>query len=156
MHPKYGIKLSEMLMEAGKEYDIQPVGLKVIDLLRLEKGYLGSGDFYPNASPIQLGAGWTICFDKGDFIGKEALFKQKEQGYDTKLVGFEVVDTNDVVPVRSIIYKEDKCMGKMTSANYGFRINKSIAMGWINTKDETSNEIYEARDINLDKRFKIP
>lgn len=155
VNAKYGVSTWDFIMEAGKEYNIQPFGLKAVESLRIEKYYLGGGDFYPKATPIQLGLGWTIKFDKGEFVGKKALLKQKKEGYATKLVGFEVLETNDVVPPASEIYKGGKAVGKVTSANYGYRIKKSVALGWINTTDSKISEVYVAKDSKTGREFKL-
>lgn len=155
VNAKYGVSVWDLIMEVGKEFNIQPFGLKAVDALRIEKYYLGGGDFYPGATPIQLGLGWTIKFNKGEFIGKEALLKQKNEGYDTRLAGFEVINTNDVVPIGSEIYKGGETVGKVTSANYGYRIKKSVALGWLKCNAANLNEIYIVTDKKTGREFEL-
>src|SRR5690606_14720198 len=78
------------VFEAGKDYGIKSIGLAARDTLRLEMGYcLYGNDIDDTTSPIEAGLGWITKFTK-DFVNSEKLKKQKEQGTERKLVGFEV------------------------------------------------------------------
>jgi aminomethyltransferase len=81
------------LLETGASYGVKPCGLGARDTLRLEMGYLLYGnDMDDTTSALECGLGWITKFDKGDFIGRDALLAQKEAGLKRKLVGFEMVD----------------------------------------------------------------
>src|SRR5690554_613305 len=78
----------EAVFEAGKDFNIKPIGLGARDTLRLEMGYLLYGnDITDETSPIAAGLGWITKFSK-DFINSEALKEQKQAGVTHKLVGF--------------------------------------------------------------------
>jgi aminomethyltransferase len=80
-------KVWEEVFKAGKEFDIQPVGLAARDSLRLEMGYcLYGNDIDQTTNPIEAGLGWITKTDKGDFIGKDAILKMKQEGPGRKLV----------------------------------------------------------------------
>jgi 4-methylaminobutanoate oxidase (formaldehyde-forming) len=75
----------DILFEAGREFDMEVGGYKVLDSLRLEKGYrYYTTDVTPLETPYEAGLGFCVHLDKGDFIGKEALI-EKENGFDPKL-----------------------------------------------------------------------
>jgi len=82
------------LFEAGKDENIKPVGLGARDTLRLEMGYcLYGNDIDETTSPIEAGLGWITKFKPGkDFIDKDFLLKQKNEGVSVKLCGFEMID----------------------------------------------------------------
>lgn len=83
-------KLWDDLTLAGEEFGIIPCGLAARDTLRLEKGFcLYGNDIDDTTSPLEAGLGWITKFDK-DFVDKEFLLKQKEEGITRKLVGFEM------------------------------------------------------------------
>jgi sarcosine dehydrogenase len=70
----------DMLIEAGKEFDMELGGYKVLDPLRLEKGFkYFTADITPSETPYEAGLGFCVDLDKGDFIGREALVKQKRR-----------------------------------------------------------------------------
>ncbi len=103
------------LLEAGQERGLRPAGLGARDTLRLEMGYALYGhDVDEETTPLEAGLGWLVKLDKGDFTGREALRRQKEEGVDRRLRGFELVergfpregypvlyDGEEVGPVRS-------------------------------------------------------
>ena len=77
------------LLEAGAPEGILPTGLGCRDSLRLEMGYaLYGNDLDEQTSPLEAGLGWVVKLDKGDFVGRDALLRQKEAGIGRKLVGF--------------------------------------------------------------------
>ena len=83
-------KLWDNLTLAGEEFGIIPCGLAARDTLRLEKGFcLYGNDVDDTTSPLEAGLGWITKFDK-EFVDKEFLLKQKEEGISKKLVGFEM------------------------------------------------------------------
>ncbi len=85
----------KLVFEAGKEFDIKPIGLGARDTLRLEMGFcLYGNDIDDTTSPIEAGLGWITKFSeaKGDFVDKEYMLKLKAEGVKRKLVGFELID----------------------------------------------------------------
>ena len=86
------------LVEEGKKYDVVPVGLGARDTLRLEaKMALYGNDIDDSHTVLEADLAWILKFKKGDFIGRDPLLKQKEEGVKRKLVGFEV--TGKALPV---------------------------------------------------------
>ncbi|MGB0425132.1 MAG: glycine cleavage system aminomethyltransferase GcvT, partial [Flavobacteriales bacterium] len=85
-------KVWDAVFEAGKEFNIQPIGLGARDTLRLEMGFcLYGNDINDSTSPIEAGLSWITKFTK-DFINSDALLAQKEAKPDRKLVGFELTE----------------------------------------------------------------
>ncbi|MBM4422775.1 MAG: aminomethyl transferase family protein [Chloroflexi bacterium] len=92
--------LWDTLIEAGTPYDITPAGILALDVARIEAGLIMLDVDYTSAkkaliesqksSPFELGLGWTVSFDKGDFVGKRALLAEKERGSAWHMVGLEV------------------------------------------------------------------
>jgi 4-methylaminobutanoate oxidase (formaldehyde-forming) len=129
---EYGLKLYDTLLEAGQEEGIVPAGYRAIDSLRLEKGYrYWSADISPDYTPFESGIGFAVALDKGDFIGREALLKQKQAGLQTKLCCLTLADNTAVVIGKEPIRAGDKIIGWVTSGGYGYTIGKSIAYGYL-------------------------
>ncbi|HLH17852.1 MAG TPA: glycine cleavage system aminomethyltransferase GcvT [Bryobacteraceae bacterium] len=79
------------VLRAGEEFGIRPCGLGARNTLRLEaKMALYGHEIDASISPLEAGLDWIVKLDKGDFIGRDALMKQKEAGISRKLVGFEM------------------------------------------------------------------
>lgn len=124
-------KIWNSLFEAGKEYNIAPIGLGARDTLRLEMGMcLYGNDIDNTTNPLEAGLGWITKFDKGDFIGKEALLKVKNEGIKRKLTGFVICDKT--VPRHGYeIQFDNKKIGFVTSGTFSPVLNYSIGMGYI-------------------------
>ncbi|CAN5496589.1 glycine cleavage system aminomethyltransferase GcvT [soil metagenome] len=132
------------IFEAGKEFDIKPVGLGARDTLRLEYAFrLYGNDMDENSNPLEAGLGWITKIDKGDFNGKEAIVKAKQEGLKRKLVGFMV---DDRISARHgyEVYSGDKKIGVVTSGALSPMLNKNIGLAYINdgyNKNGTEIEI---------------
>jgi aminomethyltransferase len=89
--PSEASRIWEAILEAGKEFGIQPCGLGARNTLRLEaKMALYGHEIDASTTPFEAGLGWIVKLEKGEFVGREALMKQKEKGLSRKLVGFEM------------------------------------------------------------------
>jgi len=129
--PSHAEKMWNAIMEAGKEYDIEPIGLGARDSLRLEMKYMLYGnDIDQNTNPLEAGIGWIVKLDKGDFVGKRPILKLKEEGIRRKLVAFEFVDR--AFPRQHYpIHKEGKKIGEVTSGTFSPSLSKGIGMGYV-------------------------
>src|SRR5262249_13085109 len=93
MAPKDARPHWNALLNAGEPHGIVPVGLGPRDTLRLEMKYaLYGNDIDLDHTPLEAGLGWVVKPEKGDFLGRAALVRQKEQGVRRKLVGFTMRD----------------------------------------------------------------
>ncbi len=124
-------KLFDAIMEAGKEFDIEPVGLGARDTLRLEMGYcLYGNDIDETTNPLEAGLGWITKLNKGEFTGRAALLKAKEEGLRRRLVGM-MVDAKAFPRHGYEITAEGKPVGKVTSGTFSPILEKGIAMGYV-------------------------
>ncbi len=81
------------LLEAGAADGLVPAGLGCRDSLRLEMGYaLYGNDLDEDTTPLEAGLGWVVKMGKGDFVGRDALARQKEAGVARRLVGFRLLE----------------------------------------------------------------
>ncbi|MDI6732101.1 MAG: glycine cleavage system aminomethyltransferase GcvT [Candidatus Margulisbacteria bacterium] len=117
------VKVWQSFLSAG----VQPCGLGARDTLRLEAGLpLYGHEYDEQTSPLEVGYGWAVKFDKGDFVGREALLKQNENGVVKKLAGLEIEG-------RAIARQGDEVLGigKVTSGTYSPTLKRPIAMAFI-------------------------
>ncbi|MDQ6478900.1 glycine cleavage system aminomethyltransferase GcvT [Dyadobacter sp. LHD-138] len=152
-------KMWDAIFEAGKEFNIQPVGLGARDTLRLEKGFcLYGNDIDDKTSPLEAGLGWVTKFTK-DFINSPDLKSQKEAGLKNKLVGFEMIDRGIPRGHYELCDAEGHKLGDVTSGTQSPTLQKGIGLGYVPTaysKPET--EIFvKVRDRLLKaKVVKLP
>ncbi len=126
-------KIWNAIFEAGDSSGIKPVGLGARDTLRLEMGYcLYGNDIDDTTSPLEAGLGWITKFTK-DFTSKEIFAKQKENGLEKKLVGFEMIDKG--IPRQGYEIKDfsGTTIGNVTSGTQSPTLGKAIGMGYVRT-----------------------
>jgi aminomethyltransferase len=93
----------------------KPIGLGARDTLRLEARLcLYGNDIDETTTPLEAGLGWTVAFDKGDFIGRDVLIKQRDEGIKRRLVGFQMLDRS-IARSHYPIYRKDRHIGEVTS-----------------------------------------
>ncbi len=136
-------KIWNAVMEAGKDSGIQPIGLAARDTLRLEMGLcLYGNDIDDTTSPFEAKLGWTTKFTK-DFINAENLKKQKEEGVNRKLSGFELTGRGIPRQGYDIVDAEGNKIGVVTSGTKSPSTGKSIGMGYIsNSHNKIGTEIF--------------
>ncbi len=134
----------EEVFEAGAEFHIEPIGLGARDSLRLEKKMcLYGNDIDQTTNPIEAGLGWITKLEKGDFIGREALLKIKEEGVRRRLVAF-VLEGNAFPRHGYKIFAEGQEVGFITSGTVSPILEKGIGLGYVKkgfTKSGTRLEI---------------
>jgi 4-methylaminobutanoate oxidase (formaldehyde-forming) len=129
---EYGLRLWDTLWASGKPEGMVAGGYKAIDSLRLEKGYrYWSGEISPDYTPYEAGLGFAVKLDKDNFIGKEALVKQKAQGLTRKLCTIILADDRTIVLGKEPIHLNGKTVGWVASGGFGYSVNKSIAYAYL-------------------------
>lgn len=152
-------KIWTAIFEAGGA-GIKPIGLAARDTLRLEMGYnLYGNDIDDTTSPLEGGLGWITKFTKGNFVAREILQKQKEEGITRKLVGFEMVDKGIPRNHYEICDKDGNAIGYVTSGTQSPSLGKAIGMGYVNMAHSSFDSLIyiKVRDKQLQaKVVKIP
>lgn len=121
----------DRLMEAGEPEGLLPIGLAARDSLRFEPCMpLYGQEIGPDLDPIGAGLGWAVRFDKGDFIGREALLKIKLEGPEYKLVAFEMVDRG--VPRHGYeVIVGDVSEGEVTTGMYSPSTGRYVGLAYV-------------------------
>ncbi len=123
------------LIRIGKAAGLKPAGLGARDLLRLEMAYFLYGhDINEQTTPLEAGADWLVAFRKGEFIGREALAKQREGSLTRRLVAFELLQK--AVPRQGFKILADASggrreVGEVTSGNLSPILQKGIGLGYV-------------------------
>jgi len=122
------IDIWQGVLNEGEKYGLKPCGLGARDTTRFEVCYwLYGNDIDETVNPLESGQDWTVKFDKGNFIGKDALLKIKEKGISRKLVGLYIPQGG--IPRNKMEVKKDgKKIGYITSGNYCPSLKKVYAM----------------------------
>ncbi len=151
--------LWRQIFDAGKEFNIQPIGLGARDTLRLEMGYcLYGNDIDDTTSPLEAGLGWITRFTK-DFTARKILEEQKSKGVTRKLVGFEMIDKGIARHGHEIFDAAGKKTGVVTSGTQSPSLQKAIGMGYMTIENSKEGSLISVgiRDKKLQAKVaKIP
>lgn len=123
--------LCHRILEDGKAFNLQPIGLAARDTLRLEMGYaLYGNDINAETSPLEAGLGWVVRLEKEDFIGKARLVKQKEAGLKRKLAGIKLLERGVPRPHYQV-FSGDQAVGELTSGTFSPSLNLGIGLCYV-------------------------
>jgi aminomethyltransferase len=162
--PDQALALWDLLFEAGRLHGLRPIGSGTVNMARLEAGLIITGyDFTPAdicvredrlRSPLEMGLGWMIDWDKGHFTGKAALQRQRTAGTKWSFVGLEI--GGNISAEGAILYHNRKTeVGVITGAIWSPILKKNIAMAQILTKHAAGSdlwaEIYALRELHYEK-----
>jgi 4-methylaminobutanoate oxidase (formaldehyde-forming) len=128
---EYAAHLYETLWQAGQHVGIDNVGYRAIEGLRLEKRYLYWGaDLTPDYTPYEAGLGFCVALGKGDFLGREALMRAKQDGPRQELCCFTLEAEAPVYGGEAIL-RNGEVLGMTSSGGFGHTVGKPIVLGYL-------------------------
>jgi aminomethyltransferase len=130
-NPTRAERVWNAILEAGKDFEIEPCGLGARDTLRLEAGMcLYGNDIDENTTPLEARLGFVVKFKKENFIGKEALLKQKAEGVKKRRVGLRMTEKS--IPRHNYeVWKNEEVIGHVTSGTFSPVLECGIAMAYL-------------------------
>ena len=132
------------ILEKGAQLGIKPCGLGARDTLRLEMCYpLNGSDLSPDHTPLEAGLSFFVDLHKEDFIGRDALLKQKAEGVKRRLVPFRMTDKCPPPRPHYPIFKGDRQIAEITSGTLSPTLNVGIGMAYLPSEYARINEIIE-------------
>jgi len=148
--PNNALKVWNAVLEAGKPFGIEPCGLGARDTLRLEAGLcLYGNDIDENTTPLEAKLGFVVKFQKDNFIGKNTLLKQKEEGIKRKRVGLQMIEQGIPRQGFKIYNNKGENIGQVTSGTFSPLLKCGIAMAYIQAEQAQEGNI-----INIEIRGK--
>ena len=123
----------DALFAAGEGLGVKPFGIRAMDSMRFEKSYRMVGtELSIEYSAYESAMDRFIKSDKPDFVGKDALLASKEAGVGNLLVTLEVKSVEDADALgNNALLKDGELVGRATGGGFGFRVNKSLALGMV-------------------------
>lgn len=129
--PEDAPHLWDRLLEIGADRGLLPAGLGARDTLRMEAGMALYGhEIDDTTTPLEAGLNWVVKLDKGDFIGRDVLARQKEGRVDRKLVGFEVVGRGIAREGHPVKVGGEEA-GRVTSGTHSPTFGKALGMAYV-------------------------
>ena len=123
----------DALMEAGAPYGVKPFGIRAMDLLRLEKSYKLIGrELSIEYAALESGLDRFVDFEKGPFVGRDALVTWTGKGFENALATLEVLGVTEADARGSEpVTKDGVTVGRTTSGGFGWRTGKSLALAMV-------------------------
>ena len=133
-HPlEYQNHIFDCVMAAGEDLGVKPFGIRAMESMRIEKSYRMVGqEMSVEYAAFESGLHRFVHLNKGEFVGRDALSRWQEQGFQNAFVTMEVHDVTDADALgNNPITKDGKVVGRATSGNFGFRVGKSLALAMV-------------------------
>jgi len=145
-NPGNAIKLWGAILEAGKPFGIEPCGLGARDTLRLEAGMcLYGNDIDEKTTPLEAALSFVVKLQKNNFIGKEVLVKQKNEGIKRKRIGIQMIEQGIPRPRFEICTDKGEKIGQLTSGTFSPLLNYGIGIGYVQTPYALEGNIVNVR-----------
>ena len=138
----FSVPVFDAIMKEGKKHGLKLVGMQAVNSLRLEKGYRHwETDITPDDTPYEAGLGFGVNLNSGDFIGRDALVRQKDKGISKKIVMFTLDQNKEIMLYgNEPIYRNGEFIDTLSSGAYGFEVDSPVGMGYLIKKDGISND----------------
>ena len=131
------------IISKGQKYGAKAVGLGARDTLRTEMGYpLHGQDISLNISPLEAGLAWAVNLEKPNFLGKDALVKEKANGIKRKLVGIKAVERAIPRSHMRVLDLDKKDIGEITSGTFSPTLKSGIALALVDSKIEINDKVF--------------
>ena len=123
----------DTLMAAGRDLEFKPFGIRAMDALRIEKSYrLVGTELSIEYAAFESGLDRFVHPNKGAFIGRDALVAWQQRGFKNHFVTLEVGEITDADPIgNEPLFKNGEMVGRATAGGYGWRVGKSLALGFV-------------------------
>lgn len=122
----------EVLAEAGEAVGLKLCGLHAMDSCRIEKAYRHFGhDITDEDHVLEAGLGFAVRTGKGDFIGRDAVLRKKDQGLTRRMVQFRLTAPEPLLFHNEPVLRDGKIVGFLSSGNYGHTLGGAIGMGYV-------------------------
>ncbi len=137
------INIWDEIISKGQKYGAKAVGLGARDTLRTEMGYpLHGQDISLNISPLEAGLSWAVNLEKSNFLGKDALLKEKANGIKRRLVGIKAVERAIPRSHMRVLDVDKKDIGEITSGTFSPTLKSGIALALVDSKIEINDKVF--------------
>ncbi len=144
--PDDAVKLWNGILGTGKPFEIKPCGLAARDTLRLEAGMcLYGNDIDENTTPLEARLSFVVKFQKENFVGKDSLLKQKNEGIERKRIGIRMLEKGIPRPGFEIYDDGEKKVGHVTSGTFSPLLKHGIGMGYVCTHQAKTDNLVHVK-----------
>ena len=150
---EYMVSVYDALKAAGADRGLRDSGYRAIDSLRLEKARRTWGhDVGPDYTPLEAGLAFAVDFSKEEFVGRDALLRQKQQGVTRRLASFTLQDEGVTLYGKETIFRDGQHVGWLTSGGFGHTIGKPLGLGYIHNAEGLDKTFLESGSYEIEVR----
>jgi glycine cleavage system aminomethyltransferase T len=155
------VHVYDRVVEAGQNFGLRHAGLRALGSLRMEKGYRDYGHDIDNTDDaLETGLGFVVDLSKPDFIGKDYCVEKKAQGpaYDRRLLQVLVKDPEPLLYHAEVIYRNNKAVGYIRAASYGFTLGGAVGLAMIEAGEPLNKTYIQEGEWEIDiagKRYPV-
>ena len=137
-----GARVRDALGGRSKAHGLKLVGMHTMDSCRIEKAFRHFGhDITGEDHVLEAGLGFAVRTGKGDFIGRDAVLRKKDEGLATRMVQFRLTDPEPLLYHHEPIVRDGEMVGYLTSGNYGHHLGGAIGMGYVPCEGESAADV---------------
>ena len=153
-HPiEYQLQIFDALMAVGEKFGLGQCGMRAMDSLRIEKSYRMWGqDLTTEYSALEAGLDRFVSLDKGAFVGREALLKQRRDGVPQRFVTLAVEADDADALGNEPIYRDGRMVGRATAGAYGHAVKKSLALAYVEPEAAAPGTALEIEILSASSR----
>jgi 4-methylaminobutanoate oxidase (formaldehyde-forming) len=141
----------DALVAEGETADLVHAGFHAMNSLRIEKGYRHWGhDISEEDTPLEAGLGFAVAFDKPQFIGRDALLRQRQAPLQRRLVMFTLEDAEHLLYQDEPIWRNGKLVGRTTSGMFGHTLGRAVGIGYVTDGEGVTPEFIEAGSYEIE------
>lgn len=132
----------EAIEEAGAASGLKLCGLHTLDSCRIEKAFRHFGhDITDEDHVLEAGLGFAVKTNKGDFIGRDAVLRTREEGLKRRMLQFRLKDPKPLVYHNEALVRDGKIVSIITSGNYGHHLGGAIGLGYVPCEGESEADV---------------
>jgi len=143
----------DRVVEAGQSLGLRHAGLRALGSLRMEKAYRDYGHDIDNTDDAyETGLGFAVDLDKPDFLGKAHCVEKKAQGpaYNQRLLQVLVMDPEPLLYHAEVIYRNNKAVGYIRAASYGFTLGGAVGLAMIEAGEPINKAYLKESEWEID------
>ena len=151
MPTEFACGVYDALVAEGEAIGLRHAGFHAMNSLRIEKGYRHWGhDISEEDTPLESGLGFAVAFDKDEFIGREALLRQRQSPLQRRLVMFALEDNEHLFYHDEPIWRDGKLVGRTTSGMFGHSLGHAVGMGYVTHEGGVSQAFIESGSYEIE------
>ena len=148
---EFAAPVYDLIAAEGAGHGLRHAGYHALDSLRIERGFRHWGhDITDEDTPLEAGLGFAVAFDKPDFIGREALLRQREGTLTRRLVQFALDDPAPLLYHNEPIWRDGALVGHITSGAYGHTLGSAIGLGYVSAEAGVSGDFVRSGSYEIE------